>query len=140
MAPEKMRGIEVSTSVFAQIWALHADGEETEDAILRRVLPLKAPTGAPVVRIAAPTSGAKGEGKMRWVDDIVTALKRLGGQASLDEIYRTTKDIRQAAGRSLTPKWQATIRRTLEDHSSDSANYRAENLFRIVDRGIWALR
>jgi hypothetical protein len=77
---------------------------------------------------------------MRWVDDIVTALKRLGGEASLDEIYRTTKAIRQAAGRSVTPQWQATIRRTLEDHSSDSANFRAENLFRIANRGIWALR
>lgn len=77
---------------------------------------------------------------MRWVDDIVTALKRLGGEASLDEIYRTTKAIRQGAGRSLPPTFEAVIRRTLEDHSSDSANYRAEDLFRLAGRGMWALR
>jgi len=137
-----MREIEVSTSVFSLIWAMRADGEESENEILARVLPLVHSSNAHHRQIESGTmpSGSKGEGKMRWVDDIVTALKRLGGQASLGEIYRTTKGIRQAAGRSLTPKWQATVRRTLEDHSSDSANYRAENLFRIVDRGIWALR
>ena len=134
-----MRNIEVSTDVFARIWALRAEGEESEDAILRRILPQNSTPAAEGSGPSLP-GNVKGEGKMRWVDDIVTALKRLGGQASLDEIYRTTKGIRQAAGRSLTPKWQATIRRTLEDHSSDSANYRAENLFRIVVRGVWALR
>ena len=137
-----MRQIDVTTKVYARIWALREEGEESEDDILSRVLPLtdlKEAQAPAIVENVVPT-GAKGEGKMRWVDDIVTALTRLDGQASLDEIYRTTKAIRQGAGRSLTRQWQATVRRTLEDHSSDSANYRAENLFRIVGRGIWALR
>jgi hypothetical protein len=137
-----MRQIEVSTNVYALIWSLRKHGEESEDDILARVLPLIDLEGSPLPSMgkAAIASGVKGEGKMRWVDDIVTALNRLGGKGSLDEIYRTTKAIRQSAGRSLTRQWQATIRRTLEDHSSDSANYRAENLFRIVGRGVWALR
>ena len=33
-----MKTIGVSTAVFAKIWALRLPGEETEDAILRRVL------------------------------------------------------------------------------------------------------
>ena len=33
-----MRTIGVSTVVFAAIWALRQEGEETEDAILRRIL------------------------------------------------------------------------------------------------------
>lgn len=33
-----MRRVEVSTDVFAQIWALRRSNEDTEDAILRRVL------------------------------------------------------------------------------------------------------
>ena len=33
-----MRTIEVSTDVFARIWALREAGEESEDAILRRLL------------------------------------------------------------------------------------------------------
>lgn len=33
-----MRHIEVSTDVFAQIWRLRKEGEDSEDAILRRVL------------------------------------------------------------------------------------------------------
>lgn len=35
-----MRNIQVSTDVFAQIWSLRQIGEESEDAILRRVLSL----------------------------------------------------------------------------------------------------
>jgi hypothetical protein len=132
-----MRNIEISTGVFSRIWALRQEGEESENEILQRVLPqVQEGSGGN----SSMPSNIKGEGKMRWVDDIVTALKRLGGEASLDEIYRTTKAIRQGGGRSVTPQWQATIRRTLEDHSSDSANFRAENLFRIAGRGIWALR
>ena len=137
-----MRQIQVSTETFARIWAFRAEGEESEDEILSRVLP-RLGHSAMEPSAARQEPGArnnKGEGKMRWVDDIVTALKRLGGQASLDEIYRTTKSIRQGSGRSLPRTFEAVVRRTLEDHSSDSANHRAEDLFRIVGRGTWALR
>ncbi len=137
-----MRQIQISTETFARIWALRAEKEESEDQILSRVLPR---LGQSALKTKAsrqePAIGnIKGGGKMRWVDDIVTALKRLGGQASLDEIYRTTKSIRQDSGRSLPRTFEAVVRRTLEDHSSDSANHRAEDLFRIVGRGTWALR
>jgi hypothetical protein len=136
-----MRNIEVSTEVFSRIWTLREEGEESEDAILRRVLPQNVTSASAKSHSPQPSLGnVKGEGKMRWVDDIVTALKRLGGEASLDEIYRTTKAIRQSAGRSLPRTFEAVVRRTLEDHSSDSANYRAENLFKLIGRGTWALR
>ncbi len=36
-----MRTVQVSTEVFAAIWAAHAVGEDTEDQILRRVLDVK---------------------------------------------------------------------------------------------------
>lgn len=40
-----MRSVPTSTAVFAKIWALRQEGEETEDAVLRRILGLpKAPT------------------------------------------------------------------------------------------------
>lgn len=39
-----MRTITVSTSVFARIWACREEGEESEDAILDRVLPGKSDT------------------------------------------------------------------------------------------------
>jgi hypothetical protein len=38
-----MRSINVSTEVFAAIWAARQPGEETEDDILRRVLDTKTP-------------------------------------------------------------------------------------------------
>jgi hypothetical protein len=52
-----MRSISVSTDVFAKIWAQRRDGEDSEDAILRRVF------GAPPARpstAALETNGAAG--------------------------------------------------------------------------------
>lgn len=79
-------------------------------------------------------------GKIRWVDDIRAALLILGGSATLHEIYKEVRVQRQEANRSVPRTLEATVRRTLEDHSSDSANFRAADLFKKVRRGEWALR
>jgi hypothetical protein len=78
-----------------------------------------------------------------WRDDVRTALERLGGQAPLHRIYREVELIRKPAGRSVPSSLEATIRRTLEDHSSDSENFRGADLFSMPEgkgAGIWALR
>jgi len=132
-----MRTIEISTKVFAEIWARRIDGEETENDVLERLLL------APVV-INPPQVVEKEEvemfGKIRWVDDIIAALRDLGGEATLADIYDAVRIRRKTGGRSITREYKATIRRTLEDHSSDSANHRSDDLFALIDRGIWALR
>jgi hypothetical protein len=79
-----------------------------------------------------------------WRDDVRASLERLSGRAFLSGIYREVKAIRQTAGRSVPPSLEATIRRTLEDHSSDSENYRGgPDLFYMPEgkgAGVWALR
>jgi hypothetical protein len=53
-----MRSLNVSTEVFAAIWAKRQDGEETEDAILRRVLGCsRVASGASTVSKSSPTGG-----------------------------------------------------------------------------------
>ncbi|WP_448581770.1 hypothetical protein [Thermaurantiacus sp.] len=84
--------------------------------------------------------GEVGMGKVRWVDDIHKAFYDLGGRASLHAIYKHVAAQRRAAGRSVPKTLEATIRRTIEDHSSDSANFRGVDLFAKVGRGEWALR
>jgi hypothetical protein len=78
-----------------------------------------------------------------WRDDVRSALERLGSRASLGQIYRTVETIRRAADRSVPPTLEATIRRTLEDHSSQSQNYRGGlDLFCMPEgkgAGVWAL-
>lgn len=91
-------------------------------------------------RDAEEKLGVIGMGKIRWVDDVRTALDALGGKASLHRIYREVERIRKAGERSVPKTLEATIRRTLEDHSSDSANFRGADLFANVGRGEWALR
>ncbi len=169
-----MRSIEVETSVFALIWALRADGEESENEILSRVLPdYMLVKDSETKSLTAESEGAHLSseslsqaantseslevknsdktlghafvketpmGKIRWVDDVFEAIRRLGGSATLHSIYREVENIRRNAGRSVPKTLDATIRRTLEDHSSDSANYRGTDLFANVGRGEWAIR
>lgn len=50
-----MRSIQVSTEVFAAIWAARAAGEDSEDAVLHRVFKLPAPVPSPTP-ISPPAS------------------------------------------------------------------------------------
>jgi len=79
-----------------------------------------------------------------WRDDVRAALEWLGGRAHLGAIYEQVQTIRGAAGRSIPPSLEAVVRRTLEDHSSDSEAYRGVlDLFCMAEgkgAGVWALR
>lgn len=169
-----MRSIDVETSVFALIWALRKDGEESESKILSRVLldyvsikdseakgsvaksteansssesfpNLNGFSESLEVKSSKKTLGQTFQketpmGKIRWVDDVFAAIGRLGGSATLHSIYKEVEVIRRTAGRSVPKSLDATVRRTIEDHSSDSDNHRGPNLFAKVGRGEWAIR
>ena len=155
-----MRKIEVDTEVFALIWANRRPPEDSENDILLRILrkidsdlaPNTEPEAIQKTKThlqkevftsfdAQHTFGKETPmGKIRWVDDVRSALETLGGHATLSRIYQEVEKRRKQGGRSLPPTLEATIRRTLEDHSSDSKNFRGVDLFRLVARGEWALR
>lgn len=81
-------------------------------------------------------------GKVRWVDDIRAAIHSLGGEAHLQEIYKTVEQVRRSAGRSTPKTTNAIIRRTLEDHCESSANFRGVCEFEHMlghGSGVWAL-
>lgn len=73
------RVISVSTEVFASIWAARQEGEETEDAILRRVLG--------VSKAVAPPEAEQGSGVGVGVFDTRNAVQFTEGF----EILRTYK-------------------------------------------------
>jgi hypothetical protein len=74
---------------------------------------------------------------MQWKDEIVQAFSRLGGAARYADLYEY---IIRTSERDLSPEWKATVRRTIEDHSSDSLNFRANDLFMKLGHGHWGLR
>lgn len=130
-----MRSIDVSTDVFSAIWKNRLSGEESEDAILRRLLAVE------------PTSKMSEEertGKVLWRDDVRVALRQLGGDAFLSDIYKKVRQIRMAAGRRLPRSTDAIVRRELEYNSSDSESYTGNyDWFRSIDGiggGRWGLR
>jgi hypothetical protein len=79
-----------------------------------------------------------------WRDDVREGLHRLGGRANLNQIYKEVESLRRAAGRPIPPSFEASVRRTLEDHSSDSDMYKGgPDLFCMPEgkgKGVWALR
>ncbi len=77
---------------------------------------------------------------MLWVDYIISAFKDLGGYATYEDLYAKLLEIRKEP---FTDAWKATVRRTIEDHASQSANFRGNDLFYLVGEkghGIWGLR
>lgn len=77
---------------------------------------------------------------MFWVEYIIEAFEDLGGFATYDDLYAKLLEIRKEP---FTEAWKATVRRTIEDHASQSANFRGKDLFYLVGEkghGIWGLR
>lgn len=78
-----------------------------------------------------------------WVDDIIQALKNLGGRATLEEIYAEVRKIRKD---ELPRTFDSVVRERLEFHSSDSESFHKRNrnpgkdFFQRVGKGTWALR
>lgn len=133
-----MRMIEVSTDVYAKLWAHRLAGEENEDAILRRLLNV---AGGDVSMTDREVVSMK---RTLWRDDVRTALDQLGGVAPLAQIYEKVRTLRCAAGRKIPPSHDAIVRRELEYNSSDSESFTGRfDWFRAAEgigAGIWALR
>ena len=138
-----MRSIEISTELFARIWASRMPGEESENAILSRLLGIGNPAKASQ-DFVEKNPGEVANQKVRWRDDVYTALLELGGSASLRAIYDQTRKIRLENGRSVPPNLQAIVRRELEYNSSDSHVFTGRHdWFRSIEGiggGQWALR
>jgi hypothetical protein len=71
------------------------------------------------------------------LDNILQALKNLGGQGTLKEIYTEVERIRTTP---LSKTWHASVRGRIEDHSSDSESFKGKDYFHKVGKGTWALR
>lgn len=79
-----------------------------------------------------------------WLEDIEIALRNLGGTARYADLYAEIANTREA---ELSPAWQEIVRRTIQNHSSDSrafnGNGNGQDLFFAVEgigKGIWGLR
>ncbi len=77
---------------------------------------------------------------MTNLEAMICILQQRGGQASYSEIYA---DYEKLKGVSLSATNKATLRKTIEMHSSDSANFRGKDIFYSVEgigKGVWGLR
>lgn len=73
-----------------------------------------------------------------WKDEAITALKKLGGTASLKQIYEC---IALKTHRILSPSWKSSIRKTIYLYSSDTKIFNGkEDIFQKIDKGVWSLR
>ena len=76
--------------------------------------------------------------KMEWLLDVIYAIRRIGEEATLPEIYKQVAATRE----KLPMEWQAAIRATINRHSSTSSCYvpGSPDVFKSVCRGTWRLR
>lgn len=78
---------------------------------------------------------------MTQLELIVEAIKNLGGKGTYSEIYG---EFERLSSSTLTAGRKAGIRKNIEDHSSDSMNYKGrKDLFYSVyglGEGTWGLR
>jgi len=76
-----------------------------------------------------------------WLEDIVTALKTLGGKAKLQDIYEKVEELRT---KPLSKTWRNTIRCEIERRSSDSVAFTGKkDIFYSIHglgEGWWGLR
>lgn len=72
-----------------------------------------------------------------YVEDIIQALKNLGGQARLEEIYDEVNRIRTV---HQTKNWKFNISGIIGNHCSDSTRFLGKEYFRKVGKGTYALR
>lgn len=79
----------------------------------------------------------------RWIDEVREVYEELGGVAHYSDVYRRIIE-RAQIDLSKNNNWQAAVRRTVEQYSSDSEAYSGgEDHFYSVEgkgRGIWGLR
>jgi hypothetical protein len=76
-----------------------------------------------------------------WREEIEAALRELGGEARLKDIYDVIQ-IRRSG--NLSESWRATVRRELEQNSSDTESHRGrhDTFYSVegIGGGVWGLR
>jgi hypothetical protein len=84
------------------------------------------------------------EGVATWLEDVHAVLRSFGRPAGLSEIYDAVRDRREQSRRALPPSFEAIVRRTLEEQSSDSESFKGhDDLFCMAvgkGAGVWGLR
>lgn len=81
---------------------------------------------------------------MRWWESVSEALNRLGGTATLRQIYEKVREVRLEHGDTLPSSLEEVVRKELEYNSRDSTNWRGtRDIFYSVEgigKGVWGLR
>lgn len=146
----QIRIIEVSIDTFAALWAIRQPDEQSEEDIIARLLRavpersvgLELAFGMPteseeVTDMNKPKS-------VKWTEVLLWTLSQLGGQATLEQIYRVSREGRRKLNRRVTREHDASARECLESHCSESKKWRGKaDLFYMPQgkgAGIWALR
>lgn len=78
-----------------------------------------------------------------WLDEVIDAIRSLGGKAHYDDIYQKILD-RRIMNFDDNPNWRAAVRQNIEMYSSDSDAFSGKrDVFYSVEgkgKGIWGLR
>lgn len=74
---------------------------------------------------------------LTWLERIISAFDLRGGEADLTEIYDV---IEKKWLEVLTKSWQATVRKEIETHCRNSANFKGDEVFVWIAPGRYRLK
>ena len=87
----------------------------------------------------------------KWTNNVVKALENLGGQGTLEDIYKEFEAITKSLNQDFSdfknykgnPNWKATVRRELQQNASNEISYNPklyQDLFFKLKKGVWGLK
>ena len=77
-----------------------------------------------------------------WLDDIITALNQLGGEANYEDLYPAIEKLRVKRNKNLYTSFKAVVRRTIQEHSKETKSFKYFDVFYSVNglgKGRWGL-
>jgi hypothetical protein len=72
-----------------------------------------------------------------WLERIINVFDLVGGEADLTQVYEI---IEQKWPEVLTKSWKATVRKEIESHCRNSANFKGDEVFIWVGPGRYRLK
>lgn len=84
--------------------------------------------------------------KISWKDDLVSAMKKIGSPATINDICNEVYSLRSENFRSTPNKFRQTVQRTLQNFSSDALDFKKNKKYDIFymaegkGKGVWGIR
>lgn len=96
------------------------------------------PSNSNVIKLNEQLGELNHEIQSSWSRDVYFAMKGIGGEGSLEDIYRTISD---TSTRKFSTNWRSTVRKAIYTNSSDADLFDGRfDIYKKIRKGTWMIR